>query len=414
MNSMKSMMFALAFAGISAGGCGDDGDSHHDVDAGDGDDNGGADGGMHGDGDIQAGDGDGNPANPDGGGGGDGDVAIDGGVSGVATGVWTNVTNNLKGITSSCGNVYYMAAKPTEDKLIVGIAKQGYYASSNGGMSWQKLGTGAGSASLGGTPNQIVFDPEHADTFWTANTWGAPAVLGTTDDGVTFKKIFDMFAADSVSVDFTDPARKTLLAGAHEMTQTVWRSTDGGATWNNVGVNLPAGSNHSSYAHVVDSQIHLMGVTGWAGGQSGIFRTADGGAHWDHVSDDGGGSFPLKHSDGSIYWADRDQGGMMRSTDKGATWKPSTVKNTVYPIAPIELPDGRIATRSSKGVIVSADHGTSWTVVAPPEPFDDPHHIFALSYSKYHKAFYVAQWTCADGPIPDNAVAAYGWDYEAK
>src|SRR5258705_2445478 len=40
-------------------------------------------------------------------------------------GNWVNVTSNLVGMTSQCGNMTYVSAKPNEDLMIAGIALQG-------------------------------------------------------------------------------------------------------------------------------------------------------------------------------------------------------------------------------------------------------------------------------------------------
>ena len=53
---------------------------------------------------------------------------------------------------------------------------------------------------------------------------------------------------------FSDPDRKTLLAGGHETARKVWLSVDAGATWKDIGMNLPANTNHSSQPLVMNSQ----------------------------------------------------------------------------------------------------------------------------------------------------------------
>jgi photosystem II stability/assembly factor-like uncharacterized protein len=327
----------------------------------------------------------------------------------MPTGSWTNVTGSLAGLSSECGNLTYLSRKPNEDMLLVGVATRGLYASTDGAKTWNVMGSGAGSEPITNRPGHIVFDPDASNTFYVAGIYHAPGVFKTTDNGVTFHALGTVTHNDSVSVDFTDPQRKTLLAGAHEQVQTVYRSTDAGQTWDNVGKNLPMDSNQSSYVLVIDAQTHLVGCSGWAQGASGIFRTTDGGQTWKQVSSSGGGAHPLVHSDGSIYWVTRDGAGMVRSTDKGATWQSVTEGGVLYGIQPIELPDARIATRGPAGVIVSSDHGKSWTTVAPPAPFDFG--IAPLIYSPFQKAFFASHWTCDPTPVPADAVAKFPWDY---
>src|SRR5579859_5205957 len=68
--------------------------------------------------------------------------------SGSAAGTdnWANVTSNLANMQSECGNLTLLSSTPGVNTLIAGIAQQGLWASADGGASWQRLGTGQGSA----------------------------------------------------------------------------------------------------------------------------------------------------------------------------------------------------------------------------------------------------------------------------
>src|SRR6185312_13629437 len=102
---------------------------------------------------------------------------------------------------------------------------------------------------------------------------------------------------DGISVDFTDPNRKTMLLGGHEQAQVMWRSTNGGQTWDPVGATFPASTN-CTHPLVIDGQTHLVGCGGFGGGFKGILRTTDGGQTWTQASTDGGDHAPLVASDG--------------------------------------------------------------------------------------------------------------------
>jgi hypothetical protein len=335
-----------------------------------------------------------------------------GGVTGTpGTGKWVSVTGTLAGLPSRCGNVSYVSVKPDEDRLLVTIADQGIFSSLDGAQTWTKLGSGAGSAMIKTVPSFITYDPVDTNTYYLSGIYGYPGVNKTTDNGTTFSGLGTIGHNDGMSVDYTDPERKVILAGGHEQTRTVYRTADGGMNWTNVGANLPGDSAVSSFPYVVNAQEHLAGCSGGMG-LPGIYRSTDGGGTWNRVSELGGGAEPLLHSDGSLYWPSRDAAGMVRSTDNGKTWETVTGPNLVYGVHPIELPDGRIATRGPAGVIVSADHGNSWLNVAPPEPTTDPFRVFALAYSKGSKAFYVVGWTCDPTAVPANGIVKFSWDYE--
>src|SRR3954451_6418584 len=69
----------------------------------------------------------------------------DGGVTAVAAtppAQWVNVTADLAGMASECGNTSHMSSHPNRDEIIVSVAQKGLWATTDGGTSWHKLGTG--------------------------------------------------------------------------------------------------------------------------------------------------------------------------------------------------------------------------------------------------------------------------------
>ena len=139
-------------------------------------------------------------------------------------GNWVNVTSNLAGMASECGNMTYVSAKPGEDLMIAGIARQGLWGSTDGGASWHPLGSAPGSAKIVNRPGSIVYDPIHSDVFWESGIYNSNGVYRTDNDGDAFSALGSIGHIDTVSVDFTDTNRQTLLAGGHERKQTVYRS----------------------------------------------------------------------------------------------------------------------------------------------------------------------------------------------
>jgi photosystem II stability/assembly factor-like uncharacterized protein len=338
--------------------------------------------------------------------GGSGDSGGSGGnvIPGNPDGTWTNATGDLAGTPSDCGTIPFVTTKPGTNMVIIGVVKQGVFSSTNGGKTWSQLGQGSGSADFTSGLSDIEFDPEDSSIWWLSGVrYGSP--YRTDDDGETFEKLEDFPQNDGISVDFDDPERKTILVGGHEQEQEVRYSADGGASWTNIGANLPQDSGHSSYPYVVNASTFMVGTAA-----NQIFRTTDKGAHWTKVVDSGGGAKPLKHSDGSLYWAARETSGLVRSTDDGATWKEVTPGGVVYGMKPIELPDGRIAMRSPKGMLVTDDKGANWRQVTPPVP--DDYWWYTTTYDAQDKAFYTSRFAC-DGANTVNAdgLRRFAWDY---
>ena len=207
--------------------------------------------------------------------------APDGGSGNPPSGKWINVTNNLAGLPTHapCGNLSSMCQVPGKDEIIVAVAnggsispKGGLWSSTDGGASWSHMGTRPGSDLIDNNPYAITFDPENPDIFWESGQYGKWGVYKTIDGGKTFHHLALPAYTSQTSVDFTDPERKTLVVGSVEISNTVWKSSDGGLTWTNIGANLPAGTNFSTDPVVIDANTYLVVCSGW--GREPTARTA--------------------------------------------------------------------------------------------------------------------------------------------
>src|SRR5690349_17071763 len=101
----------------------------------------------------------------------------------VPDGPWVDATANLEGLDSTCGTMGWLSAKPDEDMLIGGIARQGLWASTDGGTSWHQLG---GSTKVDNIASSIVYDPTNPKRFWETGIYEGHGVFRTDDDGATF------------------------------------------------------------------------------------------------------------------------------------------------------------------------------------------------------------------------------------
>jgi len=326
---------------------------------------------------------------------------------------WVNATGNLAKMASECGNLGLVSAQPCSNRVIAGVAQKGLWETLDGGKSWAALGKGAGSDAITNRISSLVFDPKDPNIFWESGVYNAGGVYQTTDGGQTFHQLGDVVHCDSVSVDFSDPERKTLLAGAHETNTTLSLSKDGGKTWTNIAAGLPNGQCTSTA--VIDSKTFLVGCN-----TGTIVRSENTGAKWDAVPGGNlGGTFqPLTASDGALYWPGGG-GGVSKSADHGKTF--SSVATTSQ--APgllggaslAELPDGRIVSIGKDHLLASADKGASWKPIGEQLPFPGGGYDNAsgVTYSAATKTFFIWRWTCAD-TVPDNAIMSMGFDWQAK
>jgi photosystem II stability/assembly factor-like uncharacterized protein len=326
-------------------------------------------------------------------------------------GEWLNVTSNLAELQSECGNLSYGASKPDEDLIILGVATQGLWGSRNGGESWEKLGSDSDPEQITNRASSMLFDPESPDTFWESGVYNAGGVYKTTDGGGSFTSL-NTHHNDFVTVDFTDPKRKTLLISGHEQVHELSMSTDGGETWTPIGDNLPDDAAVCAFPYIIDSETFLLGCGTYSGGQAGILRSTDAGESWERVADKGGGAAPLRASDGTIYWASEVKGGIVKSDDDGETWSSVLGADIVFVglhSFPLELPDGRITALSENCVIVSDDGAKTWKCVSTELPYAPG----GFLYSPAQRAFFIFRSTCEVGNVPADGVMRFDFDYDA-
>jgi photosystem II stability/assembly factor-like uncharacterized protein len=325
---------------------------------------------------------------------------------------WRRATGNLQGMPSECGNLSHVWSRPDTDEVIAGVALHGLWVNDTPRRDhWTQIGTGEGSDVIAHRPTSLVFDPEHPDTYWETGNYHEAGVYRTDDGGATFHHLGDAYHIDALSVDFTDPERRTLLAAVHE-SASVLRSTDGGETWEDVSASLPADTGFSIGPLVIDSSTFVLGTK--QGPNAGVFRTTDGGTTWTKVNDEGVITPPLVATDGKIYFIP-EGGALIASGDGGQTWDRVTSSTqlpaSTWPVL-MEMPDGRFASTRGDSIILSADGGGNWERVAslPYEPT-------GLAYAPDRKMFYIWKFDCSfttDNDVPADAIMKLPFDYEKE
>jgi hypothetical protein len=342
-----------------------------------------------------------------------GSAAIAPSTSAPATGAdWVDVTGNLVGTASECGTVSLVSARPDRGTVIAGIAGQGLWAAQAGASTWVPMGTGPGSAKVQNRASSIVYDPTDAGRFWETGSYGV-GVFATRDDGATFQPLGSAEPSDLVSVDLTDPQRKTLLAGAHEQPK-VWLSTDSGGAWKDVSQGLPAGIGNASFPYMVDAATYLIGTRD--GRSSGVFRSTDGGITWTVVHGGGVSGAPVvSAADGTITWLLERGDGVITSRDRGATWTDVNASGPVGNAASSGLtllPGGRMAALGVQQVLVSDDGGAHWRGIGPSLPFVP----VGMTYSPSLHQVYIWHFDCDTSaktiPVSARSILRLGVDLE--
>src|SRR5512139_75346 len=185
--------------------------------------------------------------------------------------------------------------------VAVGLSAQEPATGGDGGRSQDPWASGTfsdfrlrsiGPALMSGRISHIAVHPTHKQTWYVGVASGG--VWKTTNAGTTFTPIFSQEASYSIGAVVIDPARPTTIwVGTGEGNNQrsvgygdgIYRSDDAGRTWRNMGLKT---SEHVSRIAIDprDSNVVFAAAYGplWsAGGERGLYRTEDGGAHWSRV-----------------------------------------------------------------------------------------------------------------------------------
>ncbi|MFL6006840.1 MAG: VPS10 domain-containing protein [Gaiellaceae bacterium] len=156
------------------------------------------------------------------------------------------------------------------------------------GGSWEYLGAN----NIGGRVTDVVVDPTQANTIYVASAGGG--VWKSTDAGATYTTAWPNDYPQAIG-SLARGSDGTLWAGTGEANASgggityvgdgVYRSTDGGQTWKNVGLEH-AGMIGRIAVDPADPDVVLVAASGSiysTGGTRGLYRTVDSGKHWQAV-----------------------------------------------------------------------------------------------------------------------------------
>jgi photosystem II stability/assembly factor-like uncharacterized protein len=212
-----------------------------------------------------------------------------------------------------------------------------------GGMKWRQIGPFRGGRVLA-----VAGVPGDPNTYYFGAVAGG--IFKSTNGGMTWTPMFDHQSISSIgAIAVADSDPNVLYAGSGEAClrgnisygDGVYKSTDAGRTWTNVGLK---DSRHIG-AVIIDPRnpdIVLVAALGHAWGpnaERGVFRTADGGKTWQKVlyKDENTGAIDVvldPRNSSVVYaslWQVRRQpwtfnsggpgSGLYKSVDGGLTWK---------------------------------------------------------------------------------------------
>ncbi len=171
----------------------------------------------------------------------------------------------------------------------------GVYKSEDGGQSWKNMGL-KNSEHIG----RILVDPRNSDVVFVAAQgplWGPGGDRGlykTTDGGKTWKQILFVSENTGITDVVCDPRNPDVLyAAAYQRRRHVWtlvnggpecaiyKSTDGGTSWNKMNSGLPEGDmGRIGLAIAASNPDILYAIVEGKEDKGGFFRSVNRGATW--------------------------------------------------------------------------------------------------------------------------------------
>jgi photosystem II stability/assembly factor-like uncharacterized protein len=149
-----------------------------------------------------------------------------------------------------------------------------------------------GPTTAGGRITDLAIDPRDSATFYVASASGG--LWKTVNRGTTFTPVFDREGSSSIGAVAVAPSEPdTVFVGTGEGNPRnsvswgdgVYKSTDGGKTWTNVGLRETRNIGEIAI-HPADPRVVFVAAMGRTWGDNlerGLYRTKDGGETWQPV-----------------------------------------------------------------------------------------------------------------------------------
>jgi photosystem II stability/assembly factor-like uncharacterized protein len=338
----------------------------------------------------------------------------------VAGGVWkttdggANWSPIFDGVKTT-GSIGAIAVAPSDHNTIyVGTGEaaprgnvtfgDGVYKSVDAGRNWKNIGL-KDSRNIGA----IIVHPENPDIVFVAalgHVFGPNQERGifrTTDGGKTWQKVLSKDEnTGGIDVVFDPHNPNTLFAALWQMRRQPWffssggpgsglyRSTDGGTTWQQIqGNGLPEGTIGRIGVSVSGADSNRVYAIVEAK-EGGIFRSEDGGNTWTKINDDGrfrqrawyfSKIYADPKSPDTIYVLNT---GAFKSVDGGKTFSLLPARHGDHHgfwIDP-KNPD-RLGNANDGGASVSSDGGKTWTT-QDNQPTAQFYHVSVDNAFPYH------------------------------
>ena len=231
-----------------------------------------------------------------------------GGVSKTDDGglTWRNVSDGFFkvgsigdiAVSESDPNVVYVGTGEHAIRGVMTSYGDGVYKSVNGGKTWKNIG-------LQNTRHisDVVIHPTNSDVVYVAaqGTAHGPnpdrGIFKSTDGGQTWRKVLfvnDSAGASSLSMDTRNPRILYAATWQHRRLPwkvesggngcSIWKSSDGGETWNKINSGLPAEMGKIGVSVSRANPDRVYAIIEAEKSKAGLYRSDDGGMNWTMMS----------------------------------------------------------------------------------------------------------------------------------
>ena len=322
-------------------------------------------------------------------------------VAASSSGVWKTINNGITFEPVFDGQSSYsigcISIDPSNDNVVwVGTGENnnqrsvaygdGVYKSEDGGKSWKNMGL-KNSEHIG----RIAIDPNNSNIVYVAaygplwSSGGERGIYKTTDGGKNWKQVLFVSENTGFNEVWMDPRNSSVLyAAAHQRRRHEWTYISGGP-------------------------------------ESALYKSTDGGASWDKImnglpnGDVGRIGMCISPVDSDVLYAiveaDSDQKGFYKSTDRGASWSKqngwSTAGNYYQEIVP-DPKDANKVYSLDTWAMVTTDGGKNFKPVGEKNKHVDNHALYIDPSNTDHLLM------GCDGGLYETFDGAKSWDFKSN
>ncbi|MCX6270268.1 MAG: YCF48-related protein [Bacteroidetes bacterium] len=297
--------------------------------------------------------------------------STDGGISWQTRNIPVNTTGTCVAMDPNDTNTIYVGLT----SILGSVANRVIVKSTDGGLSWTAIDMTA-SLPVGNTVVDICVDPDNSQYVFAIGRSGFSdaLVVGSTDGGGNWEDRSYGLPVGKPYNHIVMAGGKVYVAGGQlygSQNMGVYESTNLGILWSNISGSFPNKVSNALLINPVDHNMMYVATEG-----DGIYSTSDGGVTWNYSATgagDNGAARTLLFRPGStdIIYAGFLSIAVCKSSDAGSSWVYSNNGIATLTIDDIEVDvndPSRIIlgfeAENSGGCYLSADTGTTWTLIA--------------------------------------------------